>query len=222
MKANLVSTLLRNALTGLSVLLLSACALHATKTAAPTTYSLDFGTPSAPAVPAPSPATAPTLLVAPMLAASGYDSTHIIYTRLAHQPEYFAHSLWIDTPVRMIAPLMVTALANSGTFLAVAPTTSAVAGDLRLNTELVRLEHDFSTQPAQMQFTLRATLVDNGTRRVLAWREFNETVPTPGDAPYDGIKAANSAVQAGLQELSVFCAEAVHQWQTSKISAGDH
>ncbi len=209
MKTNIVSILFRYALSALLIMLLSACALQATQSAAPTYYSLDRA--SALMV-HPPPLAAPTLLIAPMQAASGFDSTHIIYTRLAHQPAYFAHSLWIDTPARMITPLLTSALASSGAFLAVTSTTSAVAGDLRLNTELVRLEQDFSSQPSQMRFTMRATLLDNATRKVLAWREFNDHVTPVSDAPYDGIKAANSVVQAGLQELSVFCAEAAQQW----------
>lgn len=216
MNAKIESIRFRYALSALPIVLLCACALQATQTAAPIYYSLDPVIKSASGMPAPIPETAPTLLIAPMQAAAGFDSTHIMYTRLAHQPEYFAHSLWIDTPARMITPLMASQLANSGAFLAVTSTTSAVAGDLRLNTELVRLEHDFSTQPAQMRFTLRATVLDNATRKVLAWSEFDEQVPSASDAPYDGINAANSAVQAGLQELAVFCVQTAQQWQIRK------
>jgi cholesterol transport system auxiliary component len=59
-----------------------------------------------------------------------------------------------------------------------------------------------------VRFTLRAYIVDNTTRRVLAWREFDETVPAASEDPYGGVVAANSAVQTVLENLSAFCAEA--------------
>jgi cholesterol transport system auxiliary component len=195
--------------------LLNACsALHPVETAPPTFYSLDY--PTVTQSPPNLPVHAPTLLVTPPIAASGFDSQRIIYTRTSHQLEYFAHSEWIDTPARMIAPLIVDALANSGAFRAVAPATSAAAGGLRLNTEIVRLQHDFGTQPSQLRFTLRAYVLDNATRKVLAWHEFDEVVVATSDTPYDGIVAANRAVQAGLQELTGFCADAARLWVASK------
>jgi len=157
--------------------------------------------------------TAPTLIVNPPHAASGFDSQRIIYVRGAHQLEYFAHSEWVDTPARMLAPLVVTAVENSGAFRAVVLTPSAAAGDLRLDTEIVRLQHDFGSQPSRVRFTLRAYIVDNTTRRVLAWREFDETVATASEDPYGGVVAANRAAQTVLDQLASFCAEAAVNWQ---------
>ena len=68
--------------------------------------------------PAPPPAaasgSAPTLLVHPTRAAPGFDSQHIVYVRVAHQLEHFAHSECVDTPARMLAPLMVGACEHRG------------------------------------------------------------------------------------------------------------
>jgi ABC-type uncharacterized transport system auxiliary subunit len=136
---------------------------------------------------------APTLIVNPPHAATGFDSQRIIYVRKAHQLEYFAHSEWVDTPARMIAPLIVAAVENSGMFRAVVLTPSAAAGDLRLDAEIMRMQHDFGSQPSRVQFTLRAYIVDNATRRVLAWREFDETVACRERGSYGGVVAANRA-----------------------------
>jgi cholesterol transport system auxiliary component len=57
-----------------------------------------------------------------------------------------------------------------------------------------------------VRFTLRATLVDDRTRRVLAWREFEALVPAASEDPYGGVLAANQAVQNVLQDLSHFLA----------------
>ncbi|MGG2343650.1 ABC-type transport auxiliary lipoprotein family protein, partial [Aeromonas veronii] len=89
--------------------------------------------------------------------------------------EYFAHSEWIDTPARMIAPGIVAALEGTGAFRAVVLAPSAAAGDLRLDVEIIRLQQEFDRSPSRTRFTLRAYLVDSDSRQVLAWREFDET-----------------------------------------------
>ncbi len=150
---------------------------------------------------------APTLIVNPPHAAAGFDSQRIVYVRKAHQLEYFSHSEWVDTPARMIVPLIVAATEESAAFRAVVLTPSAAAGDLRLDTEIVRLQQEFGATPGRVHFTLRASLVDNTTRRVLAQREFDETMSTASDDPRSGVVAANQAVQVVLEKLAGFCAE---------------
>ena len=156
---------------------------------------------------------APTLVVNPPHAAAGFDSQRIIYVREAHKLEYFAHSEWVDTPARMLAPLIVAAVENDGTFRAVVLTPTAAAGDMRLDTEILRLQQNFDGQPSRVRFTLRATMVDNVTREVLAWREFDATVAAASDDPYGGVVAANRAVQSVVGQLASFCTEASAYWQ---------
>ena len=69
-----------------------------------------------------------------------------------------------------------------------------------------------------MRFTLRAYLVDDKTRRVLAWREFDAAVPAASEDPYGGVVAANRAVQTVLEELAAFCAEAARsaRWRNEQ------
>jgi cholesterol transport system auxiliary component len=64
-----------------------------------------------------------------------------------------------------------------------------------------------------VRFTLRAYVVDNTTRRVLAWRVFDESVTAASDDPYGGVVAANRAVQSVLGQLAGFCATATAHWQ---------
>jgi cholesterol transport system auxiliary component len=200
---------------GLSLLALCGCSLlKPTATPPPSFYSLDAPPVAAPA-PAP-PATAPTLIVNPATAAAGFDSQRIIYVRETHKLEYFAHSEWIDPPARMLTPLLATAIAGSGAFRAVVLTPSAAAGDLRLDTEIIRLQHEFQTQPSRVRFTLRACLVENKGRRVLGWREFDAVVPAPAENPYGGVVAANRAVQTVLADVAAFCAAAVREAQAEK------
>ena len=156
---------------------------------------------------------APTLVVSPPRAAAGYDSARMLYSRTAHQLEYFAHNEWIDTPARMLAPLIVSAVENRNAFRAVIPTPSAATGDIRLDTEILRLQQHFGGGRSHVRFTLRAYVVDNATRRVLASREFDEIVPAASEDPYGGVLAANRAVQNVLTALAGMCAEAVAGWQ---------
>jgi cholesterol transport system auxiliary component len=202
---------------GLSLTLAGGCGLLSpTSTPQPSFYSLDSARIEARAAtprPATSSQTAPTLIVNPPHAATGFDSQRIIYAREAHKLEYFARNEWVDTPARMLAPLIVAAVENTGAFRAVVLTPSAAVGDLRLDTEIIRLQHEFLTRPSRVRFTLRAYIVDSATRRVLAWREFDETVAAASENPYGGVVAANRAVQVALEHLGSFCAEAAGNWQ---------
>ncbi len=190
---------------GLLLLPLAACSvLRTAATPAASFYALDT-VPSA--LRAPAPAGAPTLLVTPPRAAAGFDSPHIIYLREPHRLDYFAHSEWVDPPPRMLGPLLVAALQNTGAFHAVVLLPSTATGQVRLDTEIIRLQHEFLGHPSRARFTLRATLVDDKTRRVLGWRAFDQSVAATGDDPAGGVAAANRAVQAVLQELSNFCIE---------------
>lgn len=178
----------------------------------PSLYSLNNApndTQSAQAA-APRPATVsrPTLIVNLPRAAAGFDTSHIVYLRAPHQIEYFAHNQWVDTPAQMLAPLIVRALERSGAFSAVLLAPTAAAGQLKLDTEVVRLQQEFGTAPSQAHFTLRAVLLDSATRRVVAVREFDASVPAPSEDAPGGVSAANLAVQRVLGELAEFAAKA--------------
>ena len=195
----------------LAVSALSACS-SLLPAATPTTdfYLLD-STRVTPSTPAKTPG--PTLIVNPPIAAAGFDSPRIIYVRDSHKLEYFAHSEWVDPPARMLGPLLVAALANTGAFGAVVLTPGAAAGDLRLDTEIIRLQHEFQGQPSRVRFTLRAILVEDRTRRVVAWHEFDGTVAATSEDPYGGVVAANRIVQKVVEDLSSFCVEAMRTAQ---------
>lgn len=173
-------------------------------------FALDDTTPSAARAIAPprAAASAPTLVVDAPRAAAGFDTTHIVYVRRAHEIEYFAHSEWVDAPAQMLAPLLVRALEQSGAFRAVLRAPSAAAADLRLDTELIRLQQGFDSTPSRVRLTLRAVLTDVATRRVVAAREFDASVAAPSDDPYGGVAAANLAAKRVLADLAAFCAEA--------------
>lgn len=140
-------------------------------------------------------------------ARAGYDTAQMAFVRAPYELEYFAKSRWADTPSRMLAPLLVQALERAGGFRAVVQAPSAVPADLRLDTELVRLQQNFGTRPPQLELTMRAQLVDVRSRRVLATAEFEEVEPTSREDAYGGVIAANRALQRLLARLADFAAE---------------
>ncbi len=176
----------------------------------PTRFTLDnaAAAPSpAPAAAAGSPAaSAPVLVVAVPRAASGFDSQRMVYLRQAQQLDSYALHEWVDTPARMLAPLLVNALQASGGFGAVLLAPTAGIGTWRLETELIRLQQDFTVQPSRVRLTLRAVLVDSGTRQVIASRDFDESVAAATDDPAGGAAAAHQATQRVLAALAAFCA----------------
>ena len=171
------------------------------------------------ATPAASPDAATTLIINPPRASAGFDSPRIIYVRETHKLEYYAYNEWVDTPARMLTPLIIDAVGNSGAFRAVVLASSAATGDLRLDTAILRLQHEFHSQPSRAHFTLRAYIVDNMTRQVLVWREFDESVAATSEDAYGGVVAANRAVQTVLEQLAGFCAEVAGNWPPPAAAA---
>ncbi len=142
-------------------------------------------------------------------ARAGFDTAQMVWVRQAHGLEVYSRNRWADTPARMLAPLLAQALERSGAFHAVVQTPSAVSAALRLDTELIRLQQDFSVRPSRVQLTLNAQLIDIGTRRVIASAEFDETENAATEDAYGGVHAANLALERLLARLAAFCAEHV-------------
>ena len=188
----------------LCALLITGCAgLLPTQAEAPATYLLD-------ARPAADRSARPkrdlVLAVGMPRASPGYDTAQIAYMRRPYELEYFAKSQWADTPTRMLAPLLTLALEQSGEFRAVVQAPGGVPADLRLDTELIRLQHDFGTQPSRIVLAVRAQLVDLRGKRILREMEFEEVEIAPSEDAYGGVIAANLALQRMLARLVEFSA----------------
>ena len=186
-----------------AIALLAACAGPASQSESARTYVLDAR---------PGAAQHPSrrdLVLAVNLprARPGFDTVQMAYVRRAHEIEYFSKNRWADTPARMLSPLLVQALEQSGGFRAVVQALGAVSADLRLEVEIVRLLQDFADRPSRARITLRAQLVDSASRRVLATREFDAAEPAPSDDAYGGVLAANQALERLLRQIVDFAAE---------------
>ncbi len=148
-----------------------------------------------------------TLVVNETRAAPGYGTRQIAYVRTANQLEYFAFNEWVEPPALMLTPMLTHAIERTGAFAAVVRAPTLVAADLRLETELIRMQQDFSVAPSRVRLTLRAVLIETATRRVIASREFDEGVASSSDDPIGGVMAANQVALRVTAEVGSFCAE---------------
>lgn len=138
-------------------------------------------------------------------ARAGFDTAQMVWVNQEHGLKVYSRNRWADTPARMLAPLFAQTLERSGAFQAVVQAPSAVSATLRLDTDLVRLQQDFSVQPSRVQLTLNAQLIDIGTRQVIASAELDETENATTEDAYGGVRAANVALERLLTRLSAFC-----------------
>lgn len=144
------------------------------------------------------------LLVTEPRAEPGFDTARIAYLRTPHALAYYTQSSWVDTPARMLLPLLVNAMEGSRTFNAVLATPTGASGDLRLETSLIRLQQEFLEQPSKVRLTVRVKLIDPASRHVLATQLFEVVEPAPTEDAYGGVQAANRAVQQLLEQVREF------------------
>ncbi len=186
----------------IGLVLLAACVGPQGKQADTATYLLSAALP-AKSVSAKS---ALTLLVTPTRAHPGFDTPRMAYVREANRIEYYAYHRWVETPARMLTPLIAQALESGGAFGAVVQSPASVRANLRLDTELVSLMQDFTQQPSRVRLAVRAQLVDAGSGSVIATRTFEARVSATAEAAQGGAEAANRATAEVLSKLNDWCA----------------
>ena len=198
--------------TGLLVTLAGCDSLLGPPPPAPHSWTLDAadagGLPAGrPGAPAAGATTAAAIVIGVPRAAAGFDTDRIMYVRETHRLEPYAENQWVDTPSRMLLPLLSGSLARTGAFAAVLTVPSSTHGGWLLETLVVRLQHE--VPEGRVRFTLRATLVDRLNGTAVAAREFEATAPTPSTNPAGAVAAANAAVAEVLAQLSPWCVDAV-------------
>ena len=145
-----------------------------------------------------------SLVISQPRARPGFDGPNMVYVSQAHQLQSFAHNEWVDTPARMLAPLLIQAMERSDRFQPVSPGPETGAR-FRLDTEIVRLQQEFITHPSQVRFVLGIRLTDLAARRVLLSREVEAVETAPTDDAYGGVVAGNAAVGRVLADVVALC-----------------
>jgi cholesterol transport system auxiliary component len=147
----------------------------------------------------------PLLLVTMPRATAGYERPGIAYRRSPTRLDYYAESEWADEPARLLEPLLVAAIEASGGFEAVVSMDTGIGAALRLDTEILRLDHDLVGSPGRGRVSLRARLIDVARGRVLATRVFDASVPSPSDNAEGAVAAINSALARVLGQVVALC-----------------
>jgi len=192
--------------TAVATVSLVACgSLFAPSPPAPHFYTLDAAAPGAlaPRVAA----SAPVMIVAVPRAEAGFDTDRIVYVLEEHRLQPYADNQWIDTPSKMLAPLISEAMSRTGSFGAVLTAPSTVPGQWELQSDIVRLQLEVAA--ARFRFTLRVVLIETQTRTVVLTREFDASAPVSGASPAAAVAAANVVVADVLQQAAAICASEV-------------
>lgn len=146
-----------------------------------------------------------TLLVSAPTAAAGYDSRKMIYTRKPYELSEFALNQWAAPPAEMLEPIVVQKLRDTGYFHAVISTAFSTQREYLLKMNLIELRQDFTVNPSRIRLALQAELIDAKESRVINTRTFTCSIPTPQNTPYNGVVAANRAVEVLLSQVAQFC-----------------
>jgi cholesterol transport system auxiliary component len=195
----------KRALLGLLAAAIAGCSLLApTRAPAPHLFTLQPRFPTADGAETVAPR---TIAVSLPSARPGFDGPRMAYVTRPYEIQYFATHEWVEPPARLLAPLLRLALARGGR-LRVVEATEVEPAALRLETELVALQQEFTVRPSRVRFALRARLDDGATGRLVAETDLETTEPADSEDPYGGVVAANRAVGRLLEELAAWCAAA--------------
>lgn len=148
--------------------------------------------------------TSAVLLVTQPIPAPAYSGPQMAYTLRCYQISYFANNRWVEPPNRMLQPLIVKSLQNTGHYKAVVSTPYIGSYQWRLDTELVELKQYFTVCPSEVRVVLRARLVNAQTGQLIAAKEFTACEQAYPNCPYAGAIAANQAVAEILRKLALF------------------
>jgi cholesterol transport system auxiliary component len=196
--------MLRIVLSIVATLVAGCSALPSPKIEEPVLHVLD----AKPAIPRAQAAHELVLEVSVPRAAPGFDTAALLYVQKPFVLDAFATHRWVDAPARMIGPPLTHALEQTGYFRAVVPAPAGVPADLRLDTELVRLQQNFMTRPSRVELSLRFRLLDLRGRRVVAARVVDVDVAAASDDPDGGVVAANTALASALAQAAAFAVAA--------------
>lgn len=153
------------------------------------------------------------LLVNVPQAEAGVDSRRMAYLLRPFEVSYYAANQWVDTPSRMLVPLLAQVFEKSGVWRAVIPMPSSVRGDYRLDSHSLALQQEFLQQPSRVRVTVRMQLLELREQRVIGARGFEIIENAPSEDAYGGVLAANQAVGQLLERVAAWVSACVQNNQ---------
>lgn len=144
----------------------------------------------------------PAVRVATPSAAAGFGGPAMRYSTSTDTVASFAFHRWAAPPARMLQPLLVQSLSDSGLFQAVVAPDSPASASLQLDTQLVALLQRVTGTRSQVQLVVRASLSNLRTHRQLSAHRFVIDAPAEAATAPAGVRATNAAVQRLHRELT--------------------
>ena len=149
------------------------------------------------------------IVVSVTKASPGYATDQMVYVKKPYQLEYYTKNKWVQPPAKMLQPLIMKALQTSGNFHAVTMAPFFGMYDYRLDTELLKLQQEFTGNTSVERLEMSAQLVRASDQKIVATRNFVYVIPVREYTPYGGVIAANQAVNQWLIDLKRFHKKAV-------------
>ncbi|MGH8507899.1 MAG: ABC-type transport auxiliary lipoprotein family protein, partial [Gammaproteobacteria bacterium] len=143
----------------------------------------------------------------------------IAYVRHPLQVDYYAESEWADQPARMFDPLLMTALQESNLLNSVVSATSGAIAELRIDTEVMQIHHEFMISPSVGRVVIRVQLIDLTKNQVLGTRVFSATESAPTEDARGGVTAINNALQVVLRAIVDFCRDNLRNPGSENLSS---
>jgi cholesterol transport system auxiliary component len=122
---------------------------------------------------------------------------------------YYATHQWVESPPRMLAPLLVQALERTGAWKSVVQVPTIVVGDYRLESDQFTLEQRFFEQPNRVRVALRAQLLDLKQYGVVGTKWFEVFEVAPSEDADGGVTAANRAAGRLLDDVAIWASGCV-------------
>lgn len=143
-----------------------------------------------------------TLMVLRPETVGAYDTNDMAYSIKPYEIGFYAKHRWVETPSKMLQPLLVKTLQRTGHFKAVVAQPYLGNHQYTLKTDVITLLQDFNAQPALLRLEIR-NQINRASGNVIATKHFVINVPIC-NPPYGGVIAANQAMRLYLSQLARF------------------
>lgn len=158
------------------------------------------------------------LVVSLPVAQPGFDTPRMAYTQRPYEVSYYATHQWVDPPARMLTPLLIQALEQTGYWRATVPMPTSVRGDHRVEIDQLELVQTFLQKPSQVRVALRIQVLKLPEYLVLGTRLFDVAEEALTDDAYGGAVAANRAADKLVREIAGWLSGCVSGGQGSGCS----
>ncbi len=145
-----------------------------------------------------------TVFVADTTAAAGYDTDQIIYLKCPYELKAYSRNRWVAPPNEMLTSLVAQSLRNTCYFKAVTTAPYVGQSQYRIETKLLKLQHEFFCCPSQVRMVIQVVIIENCCREVIGEKVCEIVLPAPQNNPYGGVIAANHATSMLLNEIANF------------------